>query len=202
MPGKKTKPKSWTEIWKSLIALVPVGICITLYLARPYLETSHNPIISCVICDNQQDIRPPTSSHDYGATVELTIENTGSSATRIVEHNLSWWSAPETLSLPFTGLPESRDTNDDLEVPIGAHSSKILKMGLNEATIYILRHPMPMGSTIGPVVKFKAYVYGHVAYKLYGLLPTTTEFCFQYVPPTKGLPESWMVCPNDVHVNR
>lgn|SRR5215813_12174944 len=141
MPGKKTKPKSWTEIWKSLIALVPVGICITLYLARPYLETSHNPIISCVICDNQQDIRPPTSSHDYGATVELTIENTGSSATRIVEHNLSWWSAPETLSLPFTGLPESRDTNDDLEVPIGAHSSKILKMGLNEATIYILRHP-------------------------------------------------------------
>lgn|SRR2546425_132541 len=193
MPNKKAKPK------KGLWGLIPVGIIVTLYLARPYLEANHTPAIACAICDNQQDIHPPTSSHDYGAIVSLTIENTGSSATTIVDHNLSLWQVPETMQLPDT-LPETPDPNNKIEAPIGSHSSKILQKGVNEAIIYVLRHPQPRGSTIGPRVQDKTYLFGHVTYKLYSILPVTTEFCFQYIPAVKGLPESWAMCPNHVHI--
>jgi hypothetical protein len=197
MPDKGRK--NLLEKWKSLFGIVPLGLAVTLYLARPYLETNHNPTIVCAICDNQQDIHPPTSSHDNGAFVSLTIENTGSSATTIVEHNLSWWQTLETEPLPSDGLSEAHDNIDSIEVPIGAHSPKIFQIGLNEVLIYTLRHPMPIGSTLGPLGKEKAFLYGHMTYKLYGF-PVTTEFCFQYIPAYKGLPERWTVC--SVHIKR
>jgi hypothetical protein len=150
MPNKRAKPKNRLEKVKALWGLIPVGVFLTLYFTRPYLETNHAPVITCAICDNPQDIHPPTSSHDYGALVSLTIDNTGSSATTIVEQNLSWRQMLETEPLPAAGLSETPDANDKIEIPIGPHSSKIFQMGFNEVIIYSLRHPMPMGSTLGP----------------------------------------------------
>src|SRR6266568_5564821 len=198
MASRKGNAKSKLEDLRVWVGIIPLGIFVALYLNRPFLETNHAPVIDCRICDNQQDIHPPTSPNDKGATVSLTIENTGSSATTITEHNLSWYEAFETEPLT-EGLLETPDANDNIEVPIGAHSSKILRMGLNEVIIYSLRHPLPMGSSIGPRVQEKAFVYGHVKYKDFGI-PVTTEFCFQYLPGYKGLAETWVVCPKDVRV--
>lgn len=196
----RAETKGALEKVKLLWGIIPLGIFVTLYLARPYLETNHAPVIACAICDKQEDIHPPTMPNEIGATVSLTIDNTGSSATTIVEHNLSWFQVPE--SLPSSDdLPERPDVNDKTEVPIGAHSSKTFRFGLNEALIFELRHPLPVGSSMGPRVQDKAYVFGHVRYRVFGF-PATTEFCFQYVPAYKGLPESWVVCSTDVHIRR
>jgi len=191
-------PKSWVDKLKGLWGFVPVAIVVTLYLARPYLETNHSPVIACAICDNQQDIHPPIGSHDDGATVTLAIDNTGPSATTIVEHNLSWWQILETDPTPNV-LSEQPDANDKIEIPIGSHSSKYLRKSINEVIIFSLRNPVPEGSSIGSLVRDRAYLYGHVKYKMF-FFPTTTEFCFQYVPANKGLLESWVVCPNNVHI--
>jgi hypothetical protein len=172
-----------------------------LYLAAPNLEINHSPVIACAICDNQQDIHPPTSSHDYGATVTLTIDNTGASATTIIEHNLSWIQIPDTMPLPNM-VSEEADANDKLEIAIGSRSSKNLQKAFNEALIYELRHPLPIGSTIGARVQDKAYLFGYVKYRMFFVFSARTDFCFKYIPAYKGLPESWEMCSNEVQIKR
>src|SRR5579859_2578904 len=200
MAGRKGNAKSRLENLRVWVGIIPLGIFVALYLNRPFLETNHAPVIDCRICDNQQDIKAPTDSSNEGATVSLTIENTGSSATTITEHNLSWTQVPETMLLS-DGLSETPCANDGIEVHISAHSSKILRLELNEFSINVLRHPLPMGSTIGPRIQDKAYVFVHVKYTDFGI-PTMTEYCFQYVPTHKGLSETWAACPKDVHIHR
>lgn len=128
----------------------------------------------------------------------LPIENTGSLGTTLLSHNLTLRSGPEPYLSRDVGFSEIPDSNDNISVRLGAKSQVNLAILRNEVIVYSMRHGSPMGSSIGPIVHDTGYLYGHFTYWTAFYVPTTRSFCFKYVPPNKGLPESWGVCSPDI----
>lgn len=192
--AKKIEPK-WYKDPRWIIGIVfgvTASILLPIYFQRPEVETV-NVGISCAICDDPSQIRPPTSSHDNGATINVKIQNSGSSGTTILDHNVTLYEQPEPISKDFD-FQESVDANDSISVDLGSHSNATLSIPINEVIIYTMRHGSRPGSSISPLVFFPAYVFGHVTYLGAFNIRRQLKFCFQYRPPQKGLPEGWGVC--------
>jgi hypothetical protein len=169
-----------------------IGAGFLLYTQGPYVEIA-SVEITCAICDNPEQIHPPTSSHDNGATIGLKIRNSGSMGTTIVNHNITLYLQPGPLSEDFD-FQERVVNNDNISFGLGSHSEAALSYPTNEVIIYSMRHGSPIGSTGGPMEFLPVYLFGHVNYRSAFHFQTRLRFCFQYWPPYKGLPEKWGVC--------
>jgi len=198
-----TEKKSLSAKTKGVLAtlLSLAGLGLGLYsTSQPYLEVNHIPAIDCPTCGTPELRLPPTAPSNSGATISVTVDNSGAAPTTITDHNESFQIGEPTGPLNNT-LIEQPDPADKTEVPVGAHSFRILRMPVAALAIDLLRNPVPVGSSWGPRRQDKAFVFGHVRYRRYWW-PTTMEYCFQYVPTEKGLPESWTICPSEIHVRR
>jgi hypothetical protein len=189
-----TSKKRWFDKIKYLPFGAIIGGCIALYVARPELEPQNVFITCSSICDDPMQIRPPENAQDNGATISVVIENTGKMGTVILHHNLTTRGLDPQFSPKDVDFSEAAGPNDGIAVPLGAQTPLTLKKSINEVIIHDVRHGSHQGSTIGPIVSDKLYLYGHVKYRGAFYLPTTTTFCFEYAPPKKGLPEGWGVC--------
>ena len=170
---------------------------VPLYIAGPDVQP-RSVSIACAICDSADQIHAPVVSNETGAAITLSIENTGSMGTTVINHNLTLRTRPEGFPFSDDAFSETADSNDNIQLYIGAHSQANLTALRNELTVFLMRHGGPMGSSIGPVVKDVAYLYGHFTYRSSFYLPRRRNFCFKYVAPYKGLPENWGICPNDI----
>ena len=195
--AKRKEPK-WYKDPKWVIGTVVVvvaaviGVCGLVYIQRPEVETV-NVGISCAICDDPSQIRPPTSSHDFGATINVKIQNSGSSGTTILDHNVTLYEQPDPITKDFD-FQENADPNDNISFALGSHSVATLSTPKNEVIVYSMRHGRRVGSSISPIQFYPAYLFGHVTYLGAFNIHTQLKFCFQYRPPQKGLPEGWGVC--------
>src|SRR5882762_6586081 len=191
--AKRKEPKwQWSVGIVAVLVAAVIGVGGFIYVQRPEVETV-NVGISCAICDDPGQIHPPTSPQDNGATVNVKIQNSGSSGTTIVDHNVTLYEQPDPISKDFP-FQEAVDRNDNISLPLGSHSVATLSAPMNEAIIYFMRHGRRPGSTISPLVFYPAYLYGHVTYVGAFNIRQRLNFCFQYRPPQKGLPEGWGVC--------
>lgn len=195
--AKRKEPKwhkdpKWIVGTLVVVAAAVIGVGGLVYVQRPEVETV-NVGISCAICDDPGQIHPPTSSHDYGATINVKIQNSGSSGTTILDHNVTLYQQTDPISKDFD-FQEAVDPNDNTSFPLGSHSVAVLSEPFNEAIIYSIRHGVRPGSSISPIVFYPAYLYGHITYLGAFNIQKQLRFCFQYRPPQKGLPEGWGVC--------
>jgi hypothetical protein len=195
--AKRNEPK-WHKDPKWVVGIVVVvvaaviGVAGLVYIQRPEVETV-NVGISCAICDDPSRIRPPTSSQDYGATLNVKIQNSGLSGTTVLDHNVTFYEQPDPISKDFA-FQETADPKDNISFPLGSHSVATLSIPKNEAIIYFMRYGRRPGSSISPLVFYPAYLFGHVTYVGAFNIHKQLRFCFQYRPPQKGLPEGWGVC--------
>jgi len=158
------------------------------------------PSITCAHCDNANEIHPPASKAEAntGAMFTLPIENTGAMGTTLLEHNFTFMGNLEFQPIDSISFAEFPDDNDRVQAAIGAHSKIYFTITRNELVVYEMRYGSPMGSSIAPIVRDIPYIYGHLTYRNSIGIPTTTNYCFKYISPTKGLPEAWGACANDV----
>lgn len=189
-------PKSPTSWVVPIIVLVLGSLFTVLVIQRPQLQAQAVRII-CTVCDAPP--APPKDSFDYGAKLKVFFENTGNLGTTVISHNLSTAGADPSDTLKPEWFKEDLGVDDESHVDIGAHQVVSLDHVLNELFIYLARHGGPTGSSIGPLVHRRLFLFGHLTYRLAFWIPATTYFCFQYTPPTKGLDEGWVVCPADVN---
>jgi hypothetical protein len=173
-----------------VIVAAVIGAGVLLYTQGPEVEAV-NVQITCAICDNPEQIHPPTSPRDNGASIDVKIQNSGSMGTIVLDHNTTLYLRSGPLPRDFQ---ESPDLNDNISVGLGSDSVATLSFPTNEAIIYGMRHGLRVGSSIGPIEFTPAYLLGHVTYRNGFYFPVTKKFCFQYGPPYKGLPEKWGVC--------
>jgi hypothetical protein len=201
MPSAQATPEPKKEFFGPLKWVLPifVAVFIPLYIYGPEVHP-RTVFVTCAICDNANEIHPPTSpaGMNTGATITLVVENTGSMGTTLLEHNLTFRSDPEFYQSGKLYFAEDADDNGSTEATIGAHSMAVLTLNRNEGVVYTMRHGLPVNSPNGPIVRPTTYLYGHLRYRRSVGIPTTTNFCFRYVPPNKGLPESWVLCPTDI----
>ena len=180
-----------------------LGLLVTAFIAFSVSGPDVHPLtvfITCANCDNANDIRAPQTrvEANTGATFTLAVENSGSMGTTLVEHNVTFRGALESQTVDQISFVEDPDDNDRVQVPIGSHSKVYLTLNRNEGVVYLMRHGSPISSSIAPIVRDVPYIYGHLTYRRSIGIPTTTYFCFRYFSPTKGLPEGWTVCGNDI----
>src|SRR6266404_8566771 len=136
--AKRKEPKwykdpKWIVGILVVVAAALIGVGGFIYVQRPEVETV-NVGISCAICDDPGQIHPPTSPQDNGATVNVKIQNSGSSGTTIVDHNVTLYEQPDPISKDFP-FQEAVDRNDNISLPLGSHSVATLSAPMNEAII-------------------------------------------------------------------
>jgi hypothetical protein len=179
--------------WAVGIALSLATIFIGLYINRPEIEVK-TVYIECAVCDSANDLHSSTSPEDTAATLNVVVEDTANVGTTLVHHNLTSICLDPTTQLTKDLLAERTDANDQIPVSIGAHQPVTLRYPISELFIFVSRHGSPQGSSLGPIVRNKLYVFGNAKYRAF-LIPQRTDFCFEYFPPVRGLKESWAVCP-------
>jgi hypothetical protein len=189
-----SKNKKWFPV--GAIGVV-IAVVIPLYIARPNVEPQ-NIFIECAICDDPAQIHPPENAQDNGAVIRLVVENTGNLGTKLLQHNMTTRVVQPEIAVREVEFSETADANDGINIGLGAHKTVTFARRINEVIIYDIRHGSPRDSTIGKIESAKLYLYGHVRYRGAFYFPTTTNFCFEYVKPTKGLPESWGVCTQEI----
>ena len=192
--AKKTEPK-WYKDSRWIIGIVigvTASIVLPIYFQRPELEIG-GVHISCAICDDPNQIHPPASNHDYGASIDVRILNTGASGTTIIDHNVTFHEEIDAFQKDFD-FQENADANDNISIGLGSHSEATLSFPVNEAIVYDMRHGLRRGSSIAPLEFHTTRIFGHVAYRGPFNIPTQLKYCFQYRPPQKGLPEGWGAC--------
>jgi hypothetical protein len=192
--AKKSEPKWYKDPrWIiGIVVAVTASILLPIYFQRPELEIV-GVHISCAICDDPNQIHPPASAHDDGATIDVRIKNTGSSGTTIINHNVTFYEDIDAIQKGFD-FQESVDANDHISFGLGTQSEATLSHPVNEAIIYGMRHGLRRGSSIAPLEFLPILIFGHVTYRGPFNIPTQLKYCFRYRPPQKGLPEGWGAC--------
>jgi len=184
----RREPWYWSTKTLAVIGILSVAV-MSLYLARPSVEAM-NVVMVCPLCDQGGPFTPPPTVEiaNQGATMSVTLQNTGSLPTELIDHNLSTREFTQPSPKPGEFI-ESPDASDHIPMQLGSHSSATISISRGEVVALALRH-----YDLLKIPPPNSYLYGHATYKVFFLFHSRTDFCFHYIPPTKGLPEKWSVC--------
>jgi hypothetical protein len=174
----------------SLLAIA-VASLTGLYVARPSVEPI-DVFVRCPICDRGGPFLAPPDikTANAGAVFSVRLQNTGKMSTTLLNHNLSFRTMLPGESLAQLRSLENPCPDDDLSIPIGAQSTVTLAMPAGDVLVAAMRKIVPSPDE-------SDYLFGHYTYRTAFNFSTTKHFCFHYIPPSKGVQESWTVCRNE-----
>ncbi len=171
------------------IATAIMAATVALYIAKPSIEVTDVSMV-CPLCDRGGPFTPSSdiAISNQGAVFNVRLQNTGNMSTELIDHNLTThtFTHPSPKAEEFIESPDA--IADHIPIQIGAHSFATVSMSRGEVVALALRQYELLKL---PPPNF--YLYGHATYRVL-FLHSRTDFCFRYIPPTKGLPESWSVC--------
>jgi len=159
-----------------------------LYIYAPDVEVVHVDMI-CPTCDKNSPQPPDTVREaNTGAMLRVILKNSGTMGTDLIHDNLTVFT-PGRLLTNKDELREVANPLADIVVGLGAQSTAVLVRPIGDTLAYVMRHPELSNFRDDPI-----YLFGHYTYRIPFFFPKTRKFCFEYVPPAKGVPEAWAPC--------